>query len=150
MAYACRMNYRYCLPLLLLAFSACQSVPPEAPLVGKWRFEQQDQTIFLPNGTVVERITNRPPQASYRSLDVTTTDLVYHHAMRDKSFPGDSLYTVTRSYTRQGNTLLVVPYPGIEAGPVRIYRLTGQHLTLRSEVRLPGAPYTRVDLSFTR
>jgi hypothetical protein len=144
------MKYGYWLPFLLLAFCACQSVPPEAPLVGKWRFQQQDQTIFLPNGTVVEKITHRPPQASYRSLDVTATDLVYYHAMRDKSFPGDSLYTVTRSYTRQGNTLLVVPYPGIEAGPVRIYRLTRQYLTLRSEVCLPGSPYTRVDLSFSR
>ena len=144
------MNCGYCLPFLLLAFPACQSVPPEAPLVGHWRFQQVDQTIFLSNGTVVEKITHRPPQASYRSLDVTATDLVYHHAMGDKSFPGDSLYTVTRSYTRQGNTLLVVPYPGIEAGPMRIYRLSGQHLTLRSEERLPGGPYTRVDLSFTR
>jgi hypothetical protein len=143
------MTYQYSFLFLLLAFSTCQSVPPEAPLVGHWRFQQTDQTICLPNGTVVEKIKQQPPQASERSLDISATELVYHHMM-DKSYPGDSAYTVTLSYTRQGNTLLVIPYPGIEAGPVLIHRLTSQQLILRSELRIPGAPYTIVEQSFTR
>ena len=143
------MTYWYSFLFMVFAFSTCQSVPPEAALIGHWQFKQADQTIYLPNGTVVEKITQRPPQSGQRSLDITATELIYHHAM-DKSFPGDSLYTVTRSYTRQGNTLLVVPYPGIEAGPVLIHQLTGQQLTLRTELRTPGAPYTVSDQVFVR
>ena len=144
------MTCQYSFLFLLLAFSACQSVPPEAPLVGHWQFKQMDQTIHLPNGTVAEKITQRRPQSSERSLDITATKLVYHYVIGDKSFPGDSAYTVARSYTRQGNTLLVEPSPGIEAGPVRIYRLTSQQLILRSELRRPGAPYNVVEQSFIR
>jgi hypothetical protein len=66
-------------------------------------------------------------------------------------FPGDSTYTVTRSYTRQGNMLFVVPAPGIEAGPVLIARLTERQLTLQiAQARVPGAPYSDWELHFVR
>ena len=144
------MSYWYHFSFLLLVLFRCQSVPAEAQLVGHWQFQQMDQLVCLPNGTVVEKIIQRPPQSSERSLDVTATELIYHHVMGDKSYPGDSLYTVTLSYTRQDSTLWVVPYPGIEAGPVRIRRLTDHQLTLWSGSRQPGAPYTVVRQSFTR
>jgi hypothetical protein len=143
------MTYQYSFLLLLLALFTCQSARPETSLVGHWQFQQTDQTIYLSNGTVVEKIKQQPPQSSERSLDISATELIYHHVM-DKSYPGDSAYTVSRSYTRQGNTLLVVPYPGIEAGPVLIHRLTSQQLILRSEIRIPGAPYTVVEQCFNR
>ncbi|GAA4379885.1 hypothetical protein [Hymenobacter koreensis] len=106
---------------------------------------------YRPDGTVLEASTHRPPQAQYRALDITAREMVYHHVLGDRSFPGDSTYTVTRSYTRQDTILWVVPFPGIEAGPVFIHRLTDQHLTLRvAQERVPGAPYSVRRLSFTR
>jgi hypothetical protein len=76
---------------------------------------------------------------------------MYHQVLEDRSFPGDSTYTVIRSYTRYDNTLWVVPVPGIKARFVYIHYLTDQHLTLRvAQERVPGAPYSVWDLSFTR
>ena len=137
--------------LLLLTFSGCTPASSGSPLLGHWRFQQQHQVHFRPDGTVLEASTQRPPQAQYRSLDITTRELIYHYVLEDRSFPGDSTYTVTRAYTRQDSTLWVVPVPGIEAGPVYIHHLTAQQLTLRvAQARVPGAPYSVWDLSFTR
>jgi hypothetical protein len=120
-------------------------------LEGHWIFQQQDQVHYLPTGEILESSKQTPPQVSYRSLNVTDKELIYHHVHGDKSFPGDSTYTVTRPYTRQGNTLLVVPAPGIEAGPVLIARLTERQLTLRiAQARVPGAPYSDWELHFVR
>lgn len=113
-----------------LTMSACQSAPSSTPLEGHWQFERSEQIIYSPTGEVVEKIVQAPPQASERSLDVTDQELITHHVQTDKSYPGDSNYTVTRSYTRRNNTLFVVPAPGIEAGPVTISQLTEKHLTL--------------------
>jgi hypothetical protein len=142
----------WCLSLpFLLAMSACQPALVSAPLEGHWKFQQQDQVHYLPTGEILDSSKQTPPQVSYRSLDVTDKKLIYHHVHSDKSFPGDSTYTVTRAYTRQGNTLLVVPAPGIEAGPVLITLLTEQQLTLRiAQVRVPGAPYSDWDLHFVK
>jgi hypothetical protein len=145
------MRYQFGLLWLLLTFVGCGPASPEAPLLGHWRFEHQHQVHYRPDGTVLEASTQRPPQAQYRSLDITARALIYHHVLEDRSFPGDSTYTVTRSYTRQDSTLWVVPVPGIEASPVSIHRLTDQHLTLRvTQERVPGAPYSVWDLSFKR
>ena len=145
------MTYWYLFLPCLLATSTCQPAPSSAPLEGHWKFQQLDQVHYLPTGELLESSKQTPPQSSYRSLDVTDKELIYHHVYGDKSFPGDSTYTVTRSYTRQGNMLLVVPAPGIEAGPVLITRLTEQHLSLRiAQARVPGAPYSDWDLHFVR
>jgi hypothetical protein len=145
------MTYWYLSLPFLLAVAACQPAPPSAPLQGHWTFQQQDQMHYLPTGEMLESSKQIPSQVSYRSLDVTDKELIYQHVHSDKSFPGDSTYTVTRSYTRRGNMLLVVPAPGIEAGPVLITRLTKQQLTLRiAQARIPGAPYSDWDLHFVR
>ncbi|HEX8326615.1 MAG TPA: hypothetical protein VF629_03665 [Hymenobacter sp.] len=145
------MMYRFGLLWLLYSLSGCRPASSGAPLLGHWRFQQQHQVLYRPDGTVLEASTQRPPQAQYRSLDITPRELIYHHVLEDRSFPGDSTYTVARSYTRQDSTLWVVPVPGIEAGPVFLHRLTNQHLTLRvAQERVPGAPYSVWDLSFTR
>jgi hypothetical protein len=81
---------------------------------------------------------------------VTDKELIAHHVQGDKSYPGDSTYTVTRSYTRQGNTLFVVPAPSLEARPVLITRLTEHQLTLHAQVRVPGAPYSEWDMHYVR
>lgn len=145
------MMYRFGWLWVLLFSSGCRPAPPGAPLLGHWRFQQQHQVIYQPDGTVLEASTQRPPQAQYRALDVTAHELIYHQVLEDRTFPGDSAYNVTRSYTRQDSTLWVVPVPGIAAGPVYIHRLTDHHLTLRvAQERVPGAPYSVWDLSFTR
>jgi hypothetical protein len=145
------MTYWYLSLPFLLAMSTCQPTASSAPLEGHWKFRQLDQVHYLPTGEILESSKQTPLQASYRSLDITDKELVYHHVQGDKSFPGDSTYTVTRSYTRQGNTLLVVPAPGIEAGPVLITILTEQQLTLRvAQERVQSASYSDWELHFVR
>jgi hypothetical protein len=147
------MTSWFAFSFLLLACSAGQPVSPEAPLAGRWQFQQTDQLLCLPNGTVVEKILQCPPQTSERWLEITATQLISHHA-RDRSFPDDTLYAVPRFYTRRDSTLLVSRHPGDDATPVRIRRLTDQQLSLWSEIRDPRAPdaspYTVVRQSYTR
>ena len=136
--YSCGMTFRRPFLFLLLACCGCHSVAPEAPLVGQWQFQQTEQLVCRPDGTVVEKIVQRPPQASERWLEVTSTQLITHH-VRDPSYPGERRYAEARSYTRRDSTLWVVPSPEIDALPVRIRRLTDHQLTLWSKLGVPGA-----------
>jgi hypothetical protein len=145
------MTYWYLLLFLLFGMSACQPASSSVPSVGHWTFRQLDQVQYLPTGKILEFSKQMPSQASYRSLDIIDKELIYHHVYGDTSLSGDSTYTVTRSYTRQGNTLFVVPAPGIEAGPVLITILTEQQLTLSVvQERVPGALYADSNLHFVR
>ena len=125
------MSYRGSLVCCLL-LSACQSTPVSAPLQGHWQFQRAEQIIYSSAGQVVEKITQAPPQAAERSLDITAHALISHQVQTDKVYPGDSTYTVTRSYTQRNGTLFVVPAPGIEARPVSIRQLTANRLVLQS------------------
>lgn len=99
-------------------------------LLGYWQFQYQEQRIYLANGEIVEVIRQEPPLNNCRVLAITEQTLTWHYEYPNGSPTGQSGYSVSRHYSRDGTTLLVVPMPGLEPSPTSIFQLTNEHLIL--------------------
>ncbi|WP_400190778.1 hypothetical protein [Hymenobacter sp. B81] len=124
---------------------------PQEPLtvVGYWKFQRSEQIVFLASGEIVETITQTPPQSSYRYLDITDRELIYHHEQVIGKKTNN--YKVIKEYRREGNILFVTPSPNTEQIPLAFECINNESLNIQMiSSHEPGEPYTKINLYFVR
>lgn len=103
-----------------------------APLLGHWYFQYSEQRIYLATGELIEVIRQEPPSADCRALVITDSTLTMYYEYTNGSPTGESGYSTTRNYIRNGNTLLITlpSLPDAEPMSNSIILLTAKQLVL--------------------